>query len=262
MIALFVTMISVLSLAPAAHAANLVNIDIQPTVVSNVGGTPDVMVGTAAGGFPGSPTDAWNKFDVGAGYPTPPPTFNSNLTVNNLLKADGATNSGISFSLLANGNPATSSWSGYSVNSAEDLRDDGLNLFTSGTETTSNSIFWQLSGLVPGNSYDLKMFGWSSNTYIGTWAVTNPILSLDPALQTTGSIATFTTVVADGGGLISGSFAKPVNALQNQTFWTGMQIQFEAVEANGVPEPSTFVLAALGLVGLSFVVWRKKYRWA
>lgn len=35
---------------------------------------------------------------------------------------------------------------------------------------------------------------------------------------------------------------------------------FDFVQVRAVPEPSTFVLSALGILGLGFAVWRKNYR--
>ncbi len=116
-------------------------------------------------------------------------------------------------------------------------------------------VTWTLSGLTPSAQYDLILFSqMHSNNPVN--AADFEILGHD-AGNGTGAAVTldsefdgnFTNVIADGSGVITGTLSKQIG--QSFSGWSG--IQFEQV-----PEPSSIILAVIGMLGVGTRRHRKR----
>ena len=252
MIALFVTLISVLSLASTANAA-LISVDFNTSSGGIDGGkgptaTPASVV--AAGDYsytyPGMGTDDWNTLNVGPGGFAS--TISPPVATGFLVQSGGATTP-VVFTITSG--PA---FFPYAPGSPDALRGDSVIMITGGTDTASN-LNWAITGLLPG-FYDLRFYGDNTPGGFGYYTVD---LNHNAADDTGEAIFTNNTAeflsVSSLGGTITGHVNRP----GSNTEWAGLQIRGTFVaEAEAVPEPSTFLLAALGLTGLGLVAWRRR----
>ena len=113
----------------------------------------------------------------------------------------------------------------------------------------------ELNGLTAGNSFKAFMFGWAGSN------ADTVNLNLNAGEDT----ASWTNagVFSTRGGLVEGTV--PLSGIvtlrvTDTLGWFSTGMVFSQAEAAAVPEPSTFVLAGLGLLGLGCVALRKKFR--
>lgn len=145
------------------------------------------------------------------------------------------------------------------VNPVDDLR--GTVPFLRATGNTT--IDWEISGLEAGAAYDLILFGQEQDT---DGNAVNPadiaILGHDagngignPVTLDAENDANFIGVIASPAGLIQGT----MSVRPGEGFAAVAGLQLMAPEsATAIPEPSTFALAALGLLSLGIVGWRRR----
>ncbi|MCE9552162.1 MAG: hypothetical protein K8T91_02155, partial [Planctomycetes bacterium] len=224
MIALFVTMISVLSFASASSAA-VISIDFNQSTTKNLpaGSTPTV-VGNPSYTFGGmGPTEAWNPLYLGNGLVAPGGT-----TSGPLLQSGGASTS-VVFTLTSG-----PSWVPIDNGSStpDDLRRDYGVLITGGTDTPSN-LNWTITGLPAGN-YDLRFYGDNTPSGYGYFTVDENHNLADDTGETiyTNDTAEFLSV-SSLGSTITGHVNRPGTNME----WVGLQIRGTFV-AEAVPEPS------------------------
>jgi len=185
-------------------------------------------------------TGAWNALDV-------TPYGNANYgAVSTGLLSDG---SGASTTVTLTVGSHRGNWPYEDGN----LRHEAASTWYSGP------VSLELAGLNPGTEYDLAVFGVEGNLHIwnnpsspypemianGVTAIYDSEGDFNWASLTAdvdGKILATLPVVPGGGNLEGGSI-------------TGLQL---AEVASGVPEPSTFVLLALGLLGLGWFKWRRR----
>jgi hypothetical protein len=121
---------------------------------------------------------------------------------------------------------------------------------------TSSSLAWQITGLTPGASYNLILFGQEqtadnnavnpANFSIAGYDAGNGIGN--PVTLDAENDGNFTNVPAVGG-TITGTFAlQPGQAFAG---WAGLQIQ-------AVPEPASLTLVTLGVLALATKGWRRR----
>ena len=108
-------------------------------------------------------------------------------------------------------------------------------------------IAWEIAGLIPGNSYDLVLFGQqynNTNFNPGTWTIFgNPSPTVDGQND-----ANFSNIIANAQGKITGTH---LFLSGNYSSWSGLQIQGTFAEPLApAPEPSSMVLLAGGLLGM------------
>ena len=108
----------------------------------------------------------------------------------------------------------------------------------------------------PGANYPLANF-----TLIDSGPLSLPSPRNDPAAPVTGPPFTgnHQTVAIAGGGLYK-SYMLIFPTVRNEAAANSMQISEVHFEGNFIPEPSTFVLAALGLLCLIGCGWRRRQR--
>jgi len=109
---------------------------------------------------------------------------------------------------------------------------------------SGDTLTWEIVGLDPALTYDLTVFG----TGGGSDYLAN---SLSGVLDSEGD-ADWTAIVPTGDGRIVGS----MNYNSQTPGIYGFQLY--TADSAGVPEPSTFVLLALGLFGLGWFKWRRR----
>ncbi len=176
------------------------------------------------------------------------------VTVSTDWATEGTTTSGALVDSFDNATPVTATITDFggfastgSYHTASDLMSDLAN--------TSGPATFTIDGLLPGNSYDLYLYAtnshYSSQTTTFTVGTTQTVTNSGTAFS--GFVfgrnyTLFSGVAADAGGTISGSISAATGGAFN-----GFQVVGEMI-----PEPSTIVLLATGLIGLLCYAWRKR----
>ena len=175
----------------------------------------------------------WNAFVVSA--------WNDLSTDPSMALVDSNGNpTGVAFSLAG-------TVSGF--NYAGDLEKDYLIFDVPGASATAD---WTVTGLEPQGWYQMQLYGGQVagrdfNMLIDTDG--DGDLS-DETLQNVGSAGfLYPLLVADPSGTIHGRML----SVGHEGNWAGFQLRY-------IPEPSTFILFGLGLVGLAGYGWRRRKR--
>ena len=128
---------------------------------------------------------------------------------------------------------------------------------SAGTDNSSGAYNVRIDSLTPGSTFYFYSY---AHRYNGSDVKGPYLVGLDGATPTSVAPSLYNEGVAASGVLLSkivpGSGSVVVN--YTQASMTGPAFQFATVSP--VPEPSAFVLAGLGLAGLSFGALRKKFR--
>lgn len=231
-------------------AAALISWDFNASAAHNAGPpTTPLMVGPVSAedagafgtGFGHAAGVPWNSVNLG-------PTLGSFLTgsTSGPMQTDAGVATGVTWT-------ATSGNHAYFTSGADnDLRRDVIFLQSG---FSGNSLGWEISGLVPGNLYDIKIFGQLDATNgppvnAARHAITGANGVFGPTDSNT--VATFLSVEALFDGRITGLMTN-----LGVSSMSGMQIQGD-FPAPITPEPSSIVLAVLGLCGLAARRTRRK----
>lgn len=214
-----------------AVATTLLNIDVNG--VSGSQGDPATYSGAAAIGAAG---DVWNSYLVDR---RPSSGLIDPAQSDNLVYAD-TTASTVRFDL-------TSCW-------PDNLGGNALmgQYAAVADSLGASSATFTLSGLAPSSVYNLYLYGkqgWSTATTftVGTESQSTSSGAFDGTFTTGRDYVRFANVAADATGTITGTMtAAAIYGAIN-----GLQLQ-------SVPEPSTIVLAAAGLIGLLAYAWRRR----
>ena len=172
--------------------------------------------------LPGAAVNGWNDFGFGGGGSTPQGPF--------------TTTEGPAFSFNMD---SSGTWNHQPFGAFPLQRQGAWRALT--------TVPWELTGLTPGQDYDIIFYAQDFSR--------RSLLTVDgfgaPTVDTDGD-SNFLSITADVAGRISGTWGPDANdALA--------AIQFnESPVPPTLPEPSTFILAALGLVG--FVGTRRRRR--
>ncbi len=213
----------------------------------NLDGTAGVSSSSGGGGGPEPTPVIVAQFDVNAGSS---PTQDGFL---GLSSTGTGTQNGVTLTSSAGFDEYRDrGWGATAHDSANLLRDFGFE--NDGTKT----VTFDLTGLSPNTEHEITIFSydrsanggsiseWYEDAVGGAPLVTHTIVSSDP------DSADFTlNMLSDDNGSIR--IAATSNAL---VIFNGMSVA--EMQSAGVPEPSTFVLAALGLLGLG---WYGRRRW-
>ena len=190
---------------PLPSATALISIDF---VRSNPGPQSGDVTHSAGLAFTGQTGD-WNSLAVPNGGGTYSQDHNTTQTTGLLNDGDGNTTSAV-FTF----NPPTVE-SYHTTDNGPVVAGNGVRenaVWFDGT--AAGPLDWEISGLLPGNSYDMIFYGYGSgatHTIFGGSA-----LSID-----TEQDSNVSGIVANGSGLITGTVARTGN---NQSVWTGLQI--------------------------------------
>jgi hypothetical protein len=119
-------------------------------------------------------------------------------------------------------------------------------LFNAGNVPDTDSILWSLSGLTPGDMYEVYVYGGNvANRFFNMTVDVDGDGSLvgDPAqlIDTTGYL--FPSIVAGADGSIIGNAV----SLGREANWSGFQLAQFGPEFI-IPEPCSFALLGLGLL--------------
>lgn len=225
-------------------SAALISVDIDGA--SSAVSSPGTMTGVAALGSTG---DQWNGYAV---YTTSLSAPVDPDVSGYLVDSTGSAKS-VKFDV-----GMTASDTCAPANQAGNLLLDDY-VFFGPTQPTVNFSF---QGLTAGNAYDLLLYGeagaQSTSIYPTTFTVGGVGKSLNNAAAFDGSYVedrdyvSFSGVVADGSGMISGTVTSPTDFY---FIFNGVQITGDFAEA---PEPSTCALLMVGLTGLLAYAWRKR----
>ncbi len=170
----------------------------------------------------------WNDFTVAHHSGT-----STNLSLD-LVNSEGDATA-VKFSVLG-------TVSGYN-NGGDALRSDYLFVRAGNADT---QVDWEISGLSPGEIYEMFAYGGPGRSIVLTVDNTAETLTVG----TTGAL--FADIEVDVDGLITGTAAGP----NSEGNWSGFQLR--QVSGSAVPEPSTWVLLALG--GLGFIGFARRKR--
>jgi MYXO-CTERM domain-containing protein len=249
--------IAITALSPLLAHASLISVDYGPSI-----STPTNFSGveSAAAGVNSlfSAASTWNHLQVVDYYlpATPSPTFA------NLVDSTGAA-TGVSLSITG----AVKAFDGATyfppnvVGAVDALRQDYL--FFNSSNNTQTSIDWAISGLSANTEYSFYAYGARADQarLFDMLVDTNGdgLLSDETAMQlgSTGfdlqhyQDAYFSNVLSDASGVIHGRGI----GLTLEANWGGFQLV--PVTTSSVPEPGTFALAGLALLGAAAARRRK-----
>ena len=138
------------------------------------------------------------------------------------------------------------------------MNDDILTVDATTADTGSSSGRITFGGLTVGNTYRVQFLADQINATSGFPRNTTAWFGTSFSGNGTGNYSNGTIVtstwVADPGGTQAFSFQASARAVLN-----GVSL-FDISPADAIPEPSTFVLGTLGLLGLGCVALRRKHR--
>jgi hypothetical protein len=220
----------ILTLAIDPSNGRLWSVDIHAVGGSvNANPTPSTKSGVEAYYTEGN---VWNAFEV--------PGHDSNAvnpTLNNLVDSDGFVSS-VNFAM-------SGTISGWSNASGDALYSDYAFV---GAGTSDASVTWELSGLTPGHTYELMLYGGVGRVAPITVDVNGDGSILDDTMVTApaNSGLLIEGISPDGSGRIIGNFVSTAG----EANWSGFQLRDTTV----IPEPNT---AALLLLGFSLIVARR-----
>jgi len=231
------------SLFDAGSPGDTISIDFDEN--GRTGTTATGTFGPTSGGLVGLPvqTGAWNALGLGDGANTP----TASGTVSGGIAAPTA--SGLLADGSANTTPTTFTFNTtsqtYQVYTQDVPLGNSDNLgrdvpYLTGGDA-GNVIGWQFDNLVPNTAYALRLFGQSDQAGPANYAVF-AVTGGSPASATTSASLNYVdfSVTSNGSGQIVGTFAG-----SGTSSWSGIQIRGEFV-----PEPSSLILALLGLLAL------------
>lgn len=200
-------------------------------------------------------TGTWNSLVVGTapfelGDATPA-SSTSPLTTGNMLAGNGAqTLTTFTYGVGASvGSPLNYRVFQGTGTGATALRQDML--LTGSAQP--GPIAWEIGGLIPGNSYNLVLFGQQYNNIAfnpASWTV----FGNAPDSMDTQNDGNYANIIANAQGKITGTH---FFVSGNYSAWSGLQIQGTFAEPVPAPEPSSMVLLVGGLFGL--VARRRKH---
>ena len=245
------------ALTPSALASSLVSVAFTGTYPTEWGEpNPPLVSGPESAATAANPlfgaANVWNNLELtDMGF-----ELLSDPSVSNLLDSTGG-NSGIGFSITGNVGAAVD----YDyIPNPDPLRSEYITFNGNGTgeiDGTSDSIMWSLTGLVPGATYDMCLYG-SRTNYDRNFNMTIQGTTLDvPSYNTTDvplpgpDCIYFSNLVASGSGTITGlgvGIGSDLD-LANEADWSGFQLV-------RTPEPCSLMLVGLGSLGI--VIGRKR----
>ncbi|MDA1280737.1 MAG: PEP-CTERM sorting domain-containing protein [Chloroflexi bacterium] len=221
--------------APGAAWSDIIAADFNVTGAA-------IPTGNEPGGFALPVGAFWNALDIGASVGG----VRNSDSISSLKLIDGTTTTGVGFSMTA-----ANGYSAFLSTATNAVRNDVV--FLQGGFGVG-PISWEITNLTPGNSYDLRLFGQYDTDGVPINDATFTVSNTGGGTITTADVASFNSVIADGGGKILGTLVD--NGAPSS--WSGFEIQGELV--NVIPEPSTLALAALGLLSLGLIRWRRRRR--
>jgi len=173
----------------------------------------------------------WNALDIGANLGP----IRTSDSISSLKLIDGTTTTVTGFNMSGSG---TDGYQAFRSGDPNAVRDDVVFLVDGVGFVATMS--WEVTGLTPGGSYDLRLFGQSENG--------NPNNDADFTISNTGGttintddVAVFNSIIADGSGKIVGTLGHTGGA----SSWSGFEIQ-----GTFIPEPATMSLLAMGGIGV------------
>jgi hypothetical protein len=248
--------LAILGALPAiANAEFLVSAEFQGAAGTGIARTPnnqsgDEAVALVADAAFHSAGKTWNHLEI-AQYDAGAIT---NPSFSNLVDRETGAATGVGFSItgatLAYNNEA--SFTPQATDAARDFF-----LFNIGALGLSSTANWQISGLTPGTTYKLYLYGGGApatgrgiNQTVdvnGNGSLADDTAVLVGNAPNTGALF---SVVANGNGMVLGSLT---GVGTNEGDWSGFQITDKVVR-----EPGTSVLVLTSVFGLAAYAWRKR----
>ena len=227
-------------------AAEILSLAIDPVTVNRLWSVDIHAVGGSPNAEPNPPTmtgaesfygdgAVWNAFEVAGHSGT-----SLNPTLTGLVDSTGASCT-VNFTI-------SGTLSGWSNAAADPLKGDYVFVAAGGSDASAN---WQISGLNPGNNYELMLYAGVGRAAPITVDVNGNGILGDDTTVTVGANdgLLIENIVADANGLIIGNFLSNNGGEAN---WSGFQLRDITV----IPEPGSASLLLLGLLTLGACVRR------